>query len=273
SRCDNEQKLSCQDGCSGLGSPTRRLQSTCRGQRLRLGNRANPRRCNLGSALAPAILGKNLALAPWARLDRELGSGAMLTAHQGTGRSGWFEGLAIGVVLVALLIGCGKDEGKIVQHWDGKTQLIYHSSLPKARAASKTDFKAVSLGGAKLNLTLPVNWKQQPQGRLHQWEWMWPLLRAHQDSKDKESLRRSIEIALDWIKENPLGTTKKQAGRAWLASAVAWRARALGYLIRAGAEAKVLNGDEFERLMLSAREHASWLSNDENYKMGTSHSL
>ena len=218
-------------------------------------------------------LAKNLLLAPWAGLGCELGSGPMLTAHQGTGRSGWFEAFAIGVVLVALLIGCGKDEGKIVEHWDGKTQLIHHASLPKARPASKTDFKAVPLGGAKLNLTVPVNWKQQPQGRLHQWEWMWPLLRAYQDTKDKESLRRSIEIALDWVKENPLTATKKQRGRAWLASAVAWRARALGYLIRAGAEAKVLSGDEFERLMLAAREHASWLSNDENYKMGSSHSL
>jgi hypothetical protein len=177
-------------------------------------------------------------------------------------------GAALLVGLSFLPLGCSKD--KEIKHvWDGPAVMAYAKSMPKPRTAAKTDFGAVSLKEGPAKLKVPVDWKQDPyksktwQARLHRWQWMWPLLQAWEKSQDKDSLKEAALLALDWVKKNPLQGDKSPVG--WKSSNAAWRAQALGYLVRTATDAGVLTAEQQDDLLTSVREHAAWLSNDENY--------
>lgn len=179
---------------------------------------------------------------------------------------GW---LRVACLLLAFVtVACKKDPAER-RPWDGPTRLIHHRKV-EPRPASQTDFKAVKLRGFKFDLTVPVNWKQGPSSsktvrdQFHQWKWIWPLLRAYETSKDKKSLEKALEIAFDWIHQNPIEASESGT-QAWRRSNAAWRAEAIGYLFRTGVEAGLLDEDQEELLLKTAREHAVWLLSDEHY--------
>lgn len=173
------------------------------------------------------------------------------------------------VALTALGSGCSKEE-KLEQLWEGPAKLNTIGELPKAQPASKTNFDKVELGGGVAKLVVPVDWKQgggeSPEWRnvLHRWNWIWPLLVAYQEKQDKESLKQATLLVLDWVKAD---TTQGRGSDAmWAAGNPGWRAPALGYVIHAATDARLVTVEQQQQLITSARKHAAYLANDENYK-------
>ncbi|HEU5077536.1 MAG TPA: heparinase II/III-family protein, partial [Polyangiaceae bacterium] len=173
------------------------------------------------------------------------------------------------VALAGLVSACSKEE-KLEQLWEGPAKLNTIGELPKAQPASKTNFDKLELAGATAKLVVPVDWKQGSgetsdwRNVLHRWEWIWPLLVAYQEKQDKESLKQATLLALDWIKADT--SQGRGSEHMWEAGNAGWRAAALGYVIHAATDAKLLTVEQQQQLITSARKHAAYLANDENYK-------
>jgi len=190
-----------------------------------------------------------------------------------------FRSSSAAVSLAALAVlgsGCKKEE-KIEQLWEGPAKLLSVLALPKAQPASKTNFDKLEFGGGVAKLVAPVDWKQgsgqSPAWRnsLQRWDWIWPLLVAYQEKQDKESLKQATLIALDWVKAD---TTQGRGSESmWSAGNAGWRAAALGYIIHAATDANLVNAEQQAQLIASARKHAAYLANDQNYKPGKDASL
>ncbi len=172
-------------------------------------------------------------------------------------------------LLCVLNSGCSKEKGELTRHWDGSAKLVALRGLPKPRTAEETDLKKVRMYGGPANLTTPVDWKQNPYKseawvrRLHEWEWIWPWLVAFEEKKDKAALKTAIVIALDWIKQNPLG--REGSKFAWDTKTVSGRAPALGYMLRHGTDSGLLSHEDYETMLMTARQHAGWLASDDHY--------
>ena len=180
------------------------------------------------------------------------------------------------VALVALGSGCKKEE-KIEQLWEGPAKLLSVQDLPKAETASKTNFDKLEFAGATAKLVVPVDWKQGGgqsvawRNSLQRWDWIWPLLVAYQEKQDKESLKQATLIALDWVKADT--TQGRGSANMWSAGNAGWRAAALGYVVHAATDAGLVTAEQQGQLITSARKHAAYLANDQNYKTGKSASL
>src|SRR6187431_2088405 len=170
--------------------------------------------------------------------------------------------IALAAGVLTLGSACSKEQ-KVEQLWEGPAKLNYVGVLPKATPASKTSFDKVVLPGAPAKLVAPVDWKQRGAGTeawrnaLHRWDWIWPLLVSYQEKQDAESLKQATLIALDWIKAD-LSQQGATPGT-WSSGNAAWRAPALGYLIHAGSDAKLITGEQQQQLITSARKHAAYL--------------
>src|SRR5690606_1219465 len=156
------------------------------------------------------------------------------------------------------------------QLWEGPAKLNPIGELPKAQAAAKLNFGKVEFSGGEAKLLVPVDWKQgggessEWRNALHRWQWIWPLLAAYQEKQDKESLKQATLLVLDWVKAD---TTQGRSSEAmWASGNPGWRAPALGYVIHAATDAKLLTVEQQQQLITSARKHAAHLANDENYK-------
>lgn len=184
----------------------------------------------------------------------------------------------LAVLALMLCLACSKEQ-KLETLWEGPAKLTYAKELPEARPASKTNFEKVPLGSADAKLVPPVNWKQgEKYGRnwesaLHRWEWIWPLLVAYDQKKDKESLKQATLLALDWIKADLASQSGSQPSGMWSSGNASWRASALGYVLHAATDANLVSPEQQHQLITSVRKHAAYLANDENYKVGRDSSL
>ncbi|MFO7252774.1 MAG: heparinase II/III family protein [Actinomycetes bacterium] len=114
-----------------------------------------------------------------------------------------------------------------------------------------------------------VNWHTNPHRNrswamvFHSLRWMARLVAEYETTGDRAYLNRAVEVAKDWVKDNPRGgrTTNRYA---WDEHPVALRAPALVCLSRH------VKADWLTR---SLREHATVLANPALYEKGHNHGL
>ena len=128
------------------------------------------------------------------------------------------------------------------------------------------------------NLTLPVDWRQDPYKsrawsmQLNAWQFMPPILQGYQASHDPALLRLGTDIALDWVRSYP-APRKAKNHFAWYDMAVSSRAAMLGYLVRASGQAGLLKPAERDALVTSAIAHGEWLAESSHYLRRHNHGL
>jgi hypothetical protein len=132
--------------------------------------------------------------------------------------------------------------------------------------------------GLPANLTLPIDWTQDPYSsrawsmRLNAWQFMPQILLGYDTTRQPPLLRLGIDLALDWIGRSSHSTANKEAF-AWYDMAVASRAAVLGYLVRAGDNAGLLKAEERAVLVESAVAHGDWLASSKHYRRRHNHGL
>lgn len=161
----------------------------------------------------------------------------------------------------------------------GPPELLSIHTLP-ATEAEISDARAgrFSVVGRPADLTLPVDWHQDPYDDrswrfwLHSLVVLEPLLQGYEATGDSALLTRAVEICLDWIEQNPLGD-RSNSRFAWYDMAVPARAAYMSYLLRAAAVAGVIEPRQAVRLAMAIEEHADWLALRDNYTAGHNHGL
>ncbi len=146
----------------------------------------------------------------------------------------------------------------------------------KALAAVRTGH--FNVAGRPVDLTMPINWRQDPYNDrswrfwLHSLVLLEPLLQGHGQSGDPLLLRKAVDITLDWLGQNQRGA-KGISNFAWYDMAVPARAAYMAYLLRAAAVAEVITPQEAAVLGRHLEDHADWLAQADNYTVGHNHGL
>jgi hypothetical protein len=127
-------------------------------------------------------------------------------------------------------------------------------------------------------LSPPIDWQQDPYDsrswryELHTLMFLGALLHRYNDEGDAEAIRRAADIALDWVRQNPLGGDGLSEF-AWYDMAVGIRGPHLAYVLRAGLHDDVLAEPEALELLRSVQEHGTHLADDRHYADAHNHGL
>ena len=144
-------------------------------------------------------------------------------------------------------------------------------SSKQRRAAKRWKFKVFHF---KTRLKPPINWggkdpfhSRSFRQNLHGFTWMDTLLYGYKQTGDGTTLRRARNLALDWIKSNPIRFRPGRKGFAWHPKAVADRARYLGFLARTAACKGLLNPKQARLMVRSLKAHAQYLANAQQHQV------
>jgi hypothetical protein len=138
------------------------------------------------------------------------------------------------------------------------------------RAARRWKFEVFHF---KTRLKPPVKWdtldpykSRSFRQNLHGLTWIDTLLYAYKRTGDRESLRRALDLALDWVKSNPRRFRPGRQGFAWHPKAAADRAGYLGFVARTAACEGLLNAKQARLLMRSLKAHGRYLASDSQHQ-------
>lgn len=145
-----------------------------------------------------------------------------------------------------------------------------HSSKQR-RAAKRWKFEVFHF---KTRLKPPVNWKDKDpfhsrsfRQNLHGFTWMDRLLYGYKQTGDGTTLRRARDLALDWVKSNPMRFRPGRQGFAWHPKSAADRATYLGFLARTAACKGLLNPKQARLMVRSLKAHARYLANAQQHQV------
>jgi hypothetical protein len=196
------------------------------------------------AALAVAAIAAGVALASTGGGDDEDGRSASARSPSGGGRG---------------LAGAGCPEPKRLE-----LEGIRRQKVERAKRGVYSVFHTPT------RLDPPVDWAQDPLGahrfrqNLHKLRYLTPLLSAYELDGDTAALRQAIELALDWVRANPLGGENVPI-EAWTDKVVGDRVPILGFTTRAAACEDLLDREGGRDLLGSLRDHGRFLADAENY--------
>jgi len=128
-----------------------------------------------------------------------------------------------------------------------------------------------------LPLHPPVDWAGDPYHDrtwrllLNSWAPLDSVLAAHEATVDSAYLRFAVEVACDWIRQNPLA--ERANPFAWYDTAVGLRALQLAYLVDAAARDPSIDPEKVGTLLAGAWEHGWQLAQPRNFNSRTNHGL
>jgi hypothetical protein len=193
--------------------------------------------------------------------------------------------LAAFVALLALAAGCRrvaspKPEPPPYREGPTTLHLVLGESEPLLHAPTRAELEHFPVLGdsQKANLTVPVDWNQDPYGSrsfrlfLQAWRFMTPLLVGFEKTGDDALFTAALKIADDWVTkyEKPTKTANEFV---WYDMAVSSRAAILAYLIRKGTQRGILPPERAKALLAAARAHGAWLANSRHYEERHNHGL
>jgi Heparinase II/III-like protein/Heparinase II/III N-terminus len=132
--------------------------------------------------------------------------------------------------------------------------------------------------GQAENLRPPIDWLQDPHGsrtwryELHTLTWLKEALARHAAAGDVEMLAVARDAVLDWSRTH-LRSKGEQSEFAWYDMAVGLRAPYVGYVLRACRDEDMLDDDDRELLLETARLHGDFLADGGNYAVDNNHGL
>jgi Heparinase II/III-like protein len=147
-----------------------------------------------------------------------------------------------------------------------------HYSPAVTRHALHGRFK---IHGHLRHLVPPVNWGQDPyhsqayRSTLASLKWLSPLLSAYQHGK-KRALVRARNLALDWIRRNPLH--HPPSDKSWFNKVIGDRAPTIAYIARASKCAHILTKKQAIKFVGSIDRHGRELASPDVY-IPTNHGL
>ena len=138
------------------------------------------------------------------------------------------------------------------------------------RAARRWKFEIFHF---KTRLKPPIKWEtldphksRSFRQNLHGFIWMDTLLYAYRRTGDETSLRRALDLALDWVKSNPRRFRPGRKGFAWHPKAVADRAGYFGFLTRTAGCKGLLNAKQARLMVRSLKTHGQYLANAQQHQ-------
>jgi Heparinase II/III-like protein/Heparinase II/III N-terminus len=123
----------------------------------------------------------------------------------------------------------------------------------------------------------PVDWLQDPflsrswRFQLNTLSWLKPLLLAHAESGERDSLTVARDLSVDWAKAHMQPDTRNEF--AWYDMVVGLRSPYIAYVLRACLMEDMLNDSDAVLLLESALRHGAELAKQENYSAQHNHGL
>lgn len=108
--------------------------------------------------------------------------------------------------------------------------------------------------------------------RIHCWDMLNPLLKAHSEAGDRRFLTAAVKVAKEWVEhhQNPEAQEPRRSF-AWYDMAVGMRAYRLAYILQSARHFDLIDAHLDDHLWRSLRDHQRYLADDTNIRFHNNH--